>query len=303
MSRQIEMGDCANVLVVAITPRSPYRKADLEGIRTNVRFLVENGISFVMPECGTGQAYDTNLAEYESVVGTFLEAAGNDAFVVPGIGPGYGRSIEMGNIARSLGAAGVMIMPVVGPGSAKGVRAGLSEIADVVKLPTILYQRRLDIMPVDDTIELCKQDAIVGLKYSVDDMTAFRKINDGAGNSAAMVCGMAEEPSIKYLAEGAVGFSSGMANFVPGLSLRILSSFGNGDMVEAERIQELMVPFEDFRGECHARYSTSALHAGMDLAGLAGGPVIPFSEDVDGTDLPRLTSMMNTLMAEVKKVS
>jgi 4-hydroxy-tetrahydrodipicolinate synthase len=301
MSRQIEMGDCANVLVVAITPRGPDRKVDLDGIRGNVKFLVDHGIQFVMPECGTGQAYDADLAEYESVVGTFLEAAGEDAFVVPGIGPGFGRSLEMGYIAHSLGAAGVMIMPVVGPASAKGVRVGLSEIAEKVKLPTILYQRRLDIMPVKDTIELCRQDSIVGLKYSVDDLGVFRKVNAGAGDHAAMVCGMAEEPSIDYLEEGAVGFSSGMANFVPSLSLKILSSYRNGDVGEARRVRDLMVPFEDFRGERQARYSTSALHAGMNQAGLAGGPVIPFSEDVDEKDLPRVATMLDTLLSEVER--
>lgn len=302
MGRQIEMRDCANVLVVAITPRGSNRKADLQGIRNNVGFLIANGIEFIMPECGTGQAYDADLVEYEAVVGTFLEAAGDDAFVVPGIGPGYGRSLEMGHIARSLGAAGVMIMPVVGPGSARGVRQGLAEIAKAVQLPTMLYQRRLDLMPVDDTIELCKHDEIAGLKYSVDDLAAFAKIREGAGDRAAMVCGMAEEPCLDYLEAGAIGFSSGMANFVPALSLRILKSYRDGNLEEAKRIQDLMIPFEDFRGECQAKYSTSALHAGMNHAGLAGGPVIPFSEDVAESDLPRVSAMMDVLQEEVRKI-
>ena len=302
MGRQIEMRDCANVLVVAITPRGSNRKADLQGIRNNVGFLIANGIEFIMPECGTGQAYDADLVEYEAVVGTFLEAAGDDAFVVPGIGPGYGRSLEMGHIARSLGAAGVMIMPVVGPGSARGVRQGLAEIAKAVQLPTMLYQRRLDLTPVDDTIELCKHDEIAGLKYSVDDLAAFAKIREGAGDRAAMVCGMAEEPCLDYLEAGAIGFSSGMANFVPALSLRILKSYRDGNLEEAKRIQDLMIPFEDFRGECQAKYSTSALHAGMNHAGLAGGPVIPFSEDVAESDLPRVSAMMDVLQEEVRKI-
>ena len=59
--------------------------------------------------------YDATLEEYEAVVGTYLDEAGDAASVVPGIGPGFGRALEMGHIARSLGVAGVMIMPVVGP--------------------------------------------------------------------------------------------------------------------------------------------------------------------------------------------
>ena len=289
---------CRSVLVVAITPRQQDRGVDLEGVRKNVQYLIQHGVDFIMPECGTGMVYDASLEEYEAVVGAFLDAAGDAAYIVPGIGPGFGRSIEMGHIARSLGVAGVMIMPVVGPGSANGVYNGLREITKVVQLPTVLYQRRLDIMPVDDVINLCELDEVVGLKYAVEDIDAFDRIAERAGERAAMVCGMAEDPCIDYMAHGAVGFSSGMANFVPRMSLTLLNRFSTGDTAEAERLRALMVPFEDFRGENGARYSGSALHAAMDYAGLAGGPVIPFAEDVGPQDLPRVHAMMDILMKE-----
>ena len=57
-----------------------------------------------------------------------------------------------------------------------------------------------------------------------------------------------------------------------------------------------MVPFEDLRGERAARYSASALHAAMDRAGLKGGPIVPFAEDVAEEDLPRLHAMVDELM-------
>ena len=289
---------CRSVLVVAITPRQEDRQIDLEGVRKNVQYLIQHGVDFIMPECGTGMVYDASLEEYEAVVGAFLDAAGDAAYIVPGIGPGFGRSIEMGHIARSLGVAGVMIMPVVGPASANGVYNGFREIAKAVQLPTVLYQRRLDIMPVNDVVSLCELDEVVGLKYAVEDVDAFDRIVERAGDRAAMVCGMAEDPCIDYMSHGAVGFSSGMANFVPRMSLTLREKFMAGNKVEAERLRVLMVPFEDFRGENGARYSGSALHAAMDYVGLAGGPVIPFAEDVDPQDLPRVDAMMEILMKE-----
>ena len=48
------------------------------------------------------------------------------------------------------------------------------------------------------------------------------------------------------------------------------------------------------RSACSA--SPSALHAAMDRAGLAGGPVIPFAEDVAAADLSRLNAMVDGLM-------
>jgi len=297
-NRMLTADDCRSVLVVAITPRLPDRSVDLIGVRGNVRHLVDRGVDFLMPECGTGLVYDVELGEYEAVVAAFMDEAGGDALVVPGIGPGYGRSLEMGRIARNLGAAGVMIMPVVGPASAGGVTVGIGNIVERVGLPTILYQRRLDIMPPDQVSDLCRLDGVVGLKYAVDDIGVFRRIATAAGSEAAIICGMAEDPCIEYMESGAVGFSSGMANFTPRLSLRLLSSFQAGDRAEAERIRHLMLPFEDFRGENGGRYSASALHAAMDCAGLAGGPVIPFAENVAEEDLPRVGAMMDTLLAE-----
>jgi 4-hydroxy-tetrahydrodipicolinate synthase len=293
--KQVTQDDCADVLVVAITPRKQDRTVSFDGIRGNVRRLIESGISFIMPECGTGLVYDATLEEYEAVVGAFIDAAGDEAFVVPGIGPGYGRSIEMGRIARSLNASGVMVMPIVGPASPAGVLDGVGSIVDEAQLPVILYQRRADIMPADVIVALCERDGVVGLKYSVDDLDLFGEINDRAGGAAAMACGMAEDPSITYLEAGAVGFSSGMANFVPRLSLELLRSFRTGDTARAERIRKEMVPFEDFRAENGARYSASALHAAMDASGLAGGPVIPFAEDVAESELPRVRAMLNRL--------
>ncbi len=294
---------CATVLVVSITPRAADGSVDLEGARNNVRFLREHGVDFAMPMCGTGLVYDATLEEFEAVVGAFMDAAaGSDMLVVPGIGPGYGRSLEMGQIARSLGVDGVMIMPIVGPASELGVRSGLRMIAEKTALPTILYQRRLDVMPVDQMIELCELDEVVGLKYAVDDIASFERIAEGAAREAAMICGMAEDPCLDYLARGAVGFSSGMANFVPLMSLEILRAFASGNGSEAERLRQLMIPFEDFRGENAARYSGSLLHAAMDQAGLAGGPVIPFAEDVAADDLPRLKAMLELLFAENGKL-
>ncbi len=301
-NRMLTADDCRSVLVVAITPRLPDRSVDLVGVRGNVRHLVDRGVDFLMPECGTGLVYDAELGEYEAVVAAFMDEAGGDALVVPGIGPGYGRSLEMGRIARNLGVAGVMIMPVVGPASAGGVTVGIGNLVERVGLPTILYQRRLDIMPPDQVSDLCRLHGVVGLKYAVDDIGVFRRIATAAGSEAAMICGMAEDPCIDYMAAGAIGFSSGMANFAPRTSLALLERFAAGDRAGAEDIRRQMVPFEDLRGERAARYSASALHAAMDRAELAGGPIVPFAEDVTGGDLPRVHAMVDELMQSEKRL-
>lgn len=298
----ITQKSCHTVLVVATTPRKENLQVDLEGIQKNVHFLIENGVDFIMPQCGTGLVYDSTLSEFETVVGAFQDAANGKAVIVPGIGPGYGRSLEMGQIAKSLNVDGVMIMPIVGPASAQGTFNGLKHISESVGLPIILYQRRLDIMPADSVAKLCELDEVVGLKYAVSDFNAFDKIRDRAGQHAALTCGLAEDPCIDFMNHGAVGFSSGMANFVPKISLNIHKQYFAGNKKEAQRLRDLMVPFEDFRAEGNGRYSAAALHTALEYANLAGGPVIPFVEDVAEKDIPRVHQMMDVLLAEEQKL-
>ena len=97
--RALEKEHCHNVLVVAIAPRDAERNIDLEGIGRNARYLCERGVDFIMPACGTGLAYDVTLAEYEAIVGTFMDAAAEAALVgYRGLGRGmagpwkWGRS-------------------------------------------------------------------------------------------------------------------------------------------------------------------------------------------------------------------
>jgi len=78
-NRMLTADDCRSVLVVAITPRLPDRSVDLVGVRGNVRHLVDRGVDFLMPECGTGLVYDAELGEYEAVVTAFMDEAGGDA--------------------------------------------------------------------------------------------------------------------------------------------------------------------------------------------------------------------------------
>ena len=79
--KKLDKGDCRNVLVVAITPRNEDQQVDLDGVRQNARYLVQNGVNFIMPECGTGLVYDASLEEYEAVVGTIIDEVGNESYV------------------------------------------------------------------------------------------------------------------------------------------------------------------------------------------------------------------------------
>lgn len=294
----IQRDDYDDVLVVTITPRRADGSVDRDGVRRNAVYLADRGVRILMPQCGTGLVYDASLDDYRQTVEATMEAVSNRAYVIPGVGPGYGRAKEMGVIARELGVDAVMIMPVVGPASPEGVYAGLSDLIRTLGLPVVLYLKSAELMPLESTIRLAKMDGVHAIKYAVKDLDMFDALVNEVGDRVALLCGMAEKPAVEFMDHGARGYSSGMANFVPRLSLAMHRAHKTGNRAEVERIHALMVPFEDLRGESRGKYNASALHVALEHIGLAGGPVIPMSAPVAPEDLDRVRSLTDGLMQQ-----
>ena len=89
----ISYDDYKSVMVVTTTPRHPDRSVDVDGVKRNARYLVDRGVRMLMPQCGTGLVYDESLEAYRHTVAAMMDAVGHQAYVIPGIGPGYGRAL------------------------------------------------------------------------------------------------------------------------------------------------------------------------------------------------------------------
>lgn len=299
----LQLDDYKGVLVVTITPRHPDGSVDIDGVKRNAQYLIDRGIRILMPQCGTGLVYDSSLDDYRRTVEAMTDAVGDQAYVIPGVGPGYGRTQEMGRIAREFGVDGVMIMPVVGPASPEGVYTGLSDLVQTLDLPIVLYLKDPRLMPVESTVRLAGMEQVHAIKYAVKDLGMFDALVDEIGDDVVLLCGMAEKPAVEFMDHGAKGYSSGMANFVPKMSLALHNAYMAGNRAEVERIHALMVPFEDIRAEGKGKYNAAALHVALERIDLAGGPVIPMSTNVIYEDLERVRSLTDELMKHENALS
>ena len=165
-------------------------------------------------------------------------------------------------------------------------------------LPVVLYLKDARLMPVDSTVRLARMSQVHAIKYAVADYDMFEALVREVGDEVVLLCGMAEKPAVAFMDRGAKGYSSGMANFVPKLSLAMHRAHRSGNRAEVERIHGLMVPFEDIRGEAKGKYNAAALHVANEHIGLAGGPVLPMCADVAENDLARVRDLTDRLMAE-----
>jgi 4-hydroxy-tetrahydrodipicolinate synthase len=95
-------------------------------------------------------------------------------------------------------------------------------------------------------VEACPN--VVGVKYAVADVARFSGLVDGLrGRELAWICGLAEPWAPFFWLVGATGFTSGLANVEPSLSLRMLGSLAAGDYDGAMDLWRTVKPFEELR--------------------------------------------------------
>ena len=104
--------------MLMITPMKDNFDLDLEGVRKNVRFVLDNGVSkekekvILIPGAGFGEGVYLSLEEHKKVMKTILDEVDGEVPVFPGIH--LGGSLEAEKYCKELqdmGAAGIQLAP------------------------------------------------------------------------------------------------------------------------------------------------------------------------------------------------
>lgn len=266
---------------VAFTIATPFDSESLDvqydALTENVRALENAGASLYIP-CGNTGEYDSlTHSERVSVVGTTVDATGDDSTVIGGAGGSTRTVTQLVDEYESVGADGVMIMtPTHTYLHERGVRRYYRTIADATDLPLVLYKRG---PALDDEViaDLSHIENVVGVKYAVNDVDAFSKAVAAVDGDLVWLNGIAERFAPSFALEGAEGFTTGIGNFVPKPTLALMDALENEQWERAKSIREALRPYEDLREECgpDGRYTAAnnvpAVKYGMELAGLNGG--------------------------------
>ncbi|MDH3259350.1 MAG: dihydrodipicolinate synthase family protein [Acidimicrobiia bacterium] len=281
---------------VGVTPVTPFhddlRKVDEEGLRSNLEYLVERGVTLLYPCGNTGEFTSLSLDEWTVVVEITLEVASGRAVVAPGVGHGFSTAREMLRRAADLGADGALLMP---PHPAyladSGVSAYLSGLADFGALPVVVYKRSG--WPTDRTlVDLVGNSPVAGVKYGENDISAFARNVAAADPGLVWTCGIAERYAPFFADAGAGGFTSGLANVAPHLALGLFEALESGDRTESMVLRERCLPFEDIRARDGAANNVGGVKAAMDARGLVGGRVRPPMRDLDAATVQEVREIV-----------
>ena len=271
--------------VIAVPPLARARNGavSIGENRKIVDWMAAGGVSTFLYG-GNANFYNLGLLEYPLTLEVLSGIAADGAWMIPSIGPDFGKAFDQVAILKSFDFPTAMALPMASATKASGVATGLRRLADAYGKPVIAYIRSETYLMPEDIAALLTDGVVCSVKYAVErkDPAAdayLAAIVEAAGTER-IVSGMGERPAIVHLTKfGLTGFTSGSVAIAPHLSTGILAALKTGDIATAAALREKFLAFEDLRD---AHSPIVVLHDGVQLAGIADtGPLQPYLANLD----------------------
>ncbi|MFH8486934.1 dihydrodipicolinate synthase family protein [Streptomyces longisporoflavus] len=269
----------ADVVAIPVTPFADDGSVDRDTYRALVRRLTDAGVRTLTPNGNTGEFYALDPDERRLVTElTMEEAALSGATVLVGVGHDLPTAIAAARHARDCGAHMVMVHQPVHPYVSQDgwIDYHRAVAAAVPELGVVPYIRnaRLDGRCLADLGELCPN--VIGAKYATPDAAAFAAFARDAGlERFVWVAGLAELYAPVYWAAGATGFTSGLVNVAPEVSLNMLESLRAGDYPAAMEVWERIRRFEELRAADNSADNVTVVKEALAALGLCRREVRP----------------------------
>ncbi|MGK6312337.1 dihydrodipicolinate synthase family protein [Neorhizobium sp. DT-125] len=286
---------------VPITAYGADGEVDARVTRTIYARVASAGIHNIVAAGNTGEFYTLTPSE----IGTVLEAAvaGVDgkAPVTAAIGRSLREAVAMAKAAKAMGASAVMSHQPVDPFAAPGAQIDYFRgLAEEAPLPLVAYVRA-EGFSLEDMMRLADHPNIAGIKFATTDILLLsRSIAASDPGNALFVCGLAESWAPAFTAAGARGFTSGLVNVAPQISLAIHAALEAGDFAEARRIIDIIEPFERMRTKYRNGANVTVVKEAVGMmTGLSVGEVrLPGLPRLDPEDRARLAELLKGWPAE-----
>ncbi|GAA3399095.1 dihydrodipicolinate synthase family protein [Streptomyces roseoviridis] len=240
----------ADVVAIPVTPFAADGGLDTGTHRALLRRMLDAGVRTLTPNGNTGEFYALTPEERRRVTELTVEEAAGRAAVLVGVGHDLPTAVETARHARAAGAGMLMVHQPVHPYvSASGWVDYHRAIAESVpELGIVPYVRtpRLSGVRLAELADACPN--VIGVKYAVPDAARFAGFARDAGlERFVWVAGLAEPYAPSYFAGGATGFTSGLVNVAPTLSLEMLHALRAGDYPAAMKVWARIRRFEELR--------------------------------------------------------
>ncbi|HVB45013.1 MAG TPA: 4-hydroxy-tetrahydrodipicolinate synthase [Streptosporangiaceae bacterium] len=262
------------MLTAMVTPMTSDGAVDHPGAARLADHLVSQmGNDGLVISGTTGESPTTSDAEKDRLLRTVVEAVGDRATVVAGVGTNdTAHSCELARQAERAGADGLLVVtPYYNKPPQNGLIAHFTAVADSTGLPVMLYDipgRSGVPIATESLLRLAEHDRIVAVKDAKGDLAAGSRVM--SATDLVFYCGD-DLLNLPWLSIGASGFVSVVGHVVGDQLAELIGAYFSGNVAAARTIHRELTPV--YTGIMTRTQGVIATKAALSLLGLPGGPV------------------------------
>jgi 4-hydroxy-tetrahydrodipicolinate synthase len=232
------------VLTAMVTPFHEDGSLDLTSAAALANHLVGAGCDGLVISGTTGESPTTSDAEKEHLIRAVVEAVGDRAHVVAGVGTyDTHHTIDLARQAEKAGASGLLVVtPYYSRPTQEGLIQHFTATADATGLPVMLYDiPPRSIVPIETgtLVRLATHDRIVAVKDAKGDPFATSEVI--ARTDLTYYCGD-DALNLPMLSVGSVGMVSVVAHVAATEYAAMVRAVEAGDLASAVGIHRRLIP-------------------------------------------------------------
>jgi 4-hydroxy-tetrahydrodipicolinate synthase len=240
-----EAAPFGRVLTAMVTPFTPDGSLDVDAAQRVAGYLVDRGNDGLVVSGTTGESPTTTVEEDGRLLAAVVEAVGDRATVVAGVGTNDTRhSVELAEQARKAGAHGLLI---VTPYYSKPPQSGIVQHVNAVAnagddVPVILYDipGRTGVQIAEPTYtELVRNPLVVAVKDAVGDLERGAWLMRETG---IRIYSGDDALNLGWLATGASGIVSVVAHAAAREYADMAAAVDAGDLATARALNDQLLP-------------------------------------------------------------
>ena len=270
------------MMTAMITPMTADGAVDYDGAARLATYLVDDMRNEGLVVNGTtGEAPTTTDAEKERLIRVVLEAVGDRARVVAGVGTNItAHTQELARQAERAGAHGLLVVtPYYNKPAQDALVAHFTAVADSTGLSLLIYDipgRTATAVKTETLIKLAAHPRIVGVKDAKGDPAGTSTV---LAQTDLVYYSGDDMVNLPWLSLGAVGFVSVTGHVVGDRLFEMIEAFAAGRNADARKIHQETLPVNVGLFRNQAAVLTKAA---MDMLGLPGGgvrgPLLPAND-------------------------
>jgi 4-hydroxy-tetrahydrodipicolinate synthase len=271
-----ESAPFGRMLTAMVTPMASDGTVDYDGAARLAAYLVDEQRNDGLVISGTtGESPTTSDEEDERLLRTVLEAVGDRATIVAGVGTNHTEhTLKLARQAERAGAHGLLVVtPYYNKPPQEGLARHFTTVADATGLPVMLYDipgRTGTPIAAETLLRLADHPRIIAVKEAKGDLFGASKVM--AGTDLVFYSGD-DALNLPWLSVGAAGFVSVVGHVVGADLHEMIDAFLGGDTRRATEIHRRLLPV--ITAIMTRTQGVIATKAALSLLGLPGGTVRP----------------------------